>query len=116
MSHFLTILEVSQKQAYIFSSNMLKDNVVNSAVIAWIMSPKYFSEVIDDRNIFDEEKNVVYSGGGHVVLEFADRGIAKDFVKHITFQIHHDYPGIEVFSVTKDFTQEELNTEAVETA
>ena len=31
MSHFLTILEVSQKQAYIFSSNMLKDNVVNSA-------------------------------------------------------------------------------------
>ena len=112
MSHFLTILEVSQKQAYIFSSNMLKDNVVNSAVIAWIMSPKYFSEVIGDRNIFDEEKNVVYSGGGHVVLEFADRGIAKDFVKHITFQIHHDYPGIEVFSVTKEFTQEELNTEA----
>ena len=56
MSHFLTILEVSQKQAYIFSSNMLKDNVVNSAVIAWIMSPKYFSEVIGDRNIFDEEK------------------------------------------------------------
>ena len=112
MSHFLTILEVSQKQAYIFSSNMLKDNVVNSVVIAWIMSPKYFSEVIGDRNIFDEERNVVYSGGGHVVLEFADRGIAKDFVKHITFQIHHDYPGIEVFSVTKEFTQEELNTEA----
>lgn len=58
MSHFLTILEVSQKQAYIFSSNMLKDNVVNSAVIAWIMSPKYFSEVIGDRNIFDEEKTL----------------------------------------------------------
>lgn len=41
MSHFLTILEVSQKQAYIFSSNMLKDNVVNSAVIAWIMSKSF---------------------------------------------------------------------------
>ena len=63
MSHFLTILEVSQKQAYIFSSNMLKDNVVNSAVIAWIMSPKYFSEVIGDRNIFDPakgNKNVIF--------------------------------------------------------
>lgn len=110
MAHFLTILEVSQKQAYIFSSNMLKDNVVNSAVIAWIMSPEYFSEVIGDS--FDEKKNVVYSGGGHVVLEFADRTVAKDFVKHITFQIHQDYPGIEVFSVTKEFTQEELDTEA----
>ena len=108
MSHFLTILEVSQKQAYIFSSNMLKDNVVNSAVIAWIMSPKYFSEVIGDRNIFDEEKNVVYSGGGHVVLEFADRGIAKDFVKHITFQIHHDYPGIEVYSGRVEYRSRKL--------
>lgn len=95
MAHFLTILEVSQKQAYIFSSNMLKDNVVNSAVIAWIMSPEYFSEVIGDS--FDKKKNVVYSGGGHVVLEFADRDTAKDFVMQITFQIHQDYPGIEVF-------------------
>lgn len=110
MAHFLTILEVSQKQAYIFSSNMLKDNVVNSAVIAWIMSPEYFSEVIGDS--FDKKKTVVYSGGGHVVLEFADRDTAKDFVMQITFQIHQDYPEIEVFSVTKEFTQEELDTEA----
>ena len=39
MEHILTMLEVSQKQSYIFSSNKLKDNITNSAVIAWIMSP-----------------------------------------------------------------------------
>lgn len=41
---FLTILEVSQKQAYIFSSNKLKDNVTNSAVIAWVMDGDYFEK------------------------------------------------------------------------
>ena len=63
MSHFLTILEVSQKQAYIFSSNMLKDNVVNSVVIAWIMSPKYFSEgtfLMKRETLFTLEEDMLY--------------------------------------------------------
>ena len=38
---YLTILEVSQKQAYIFQSNELRSNVLNSADIAWITSGEY---------------------------------------------------------------------------
>ena len=38
MERYLVMLEVSQKQAYIFGSNKLKDNIRNSAIIAWIMS------------------------------------------------------------------------------
>lgn len=68
MAHALVKLEVSQKQAYIFSSNKLKDNVLNSAVIAWIMSPEYFAETVTANGkseLFDLKKNLVYSGGGH---------------------------------------------------
>ena len=68
MAHFLTILEVSQKQAYIFSSNSLKDNVTNSAVIAWVMSPKYFSDTVNQKEIFDEEKNIVSVSYTHLTL------------------------------------------------
>ena len=76
MAHALVKLEVSQKQAYIFSSNKLKDNVLNSAVIAWIMSPEYFTETVTENGkseLFDLKKNLVYSGGGHIVLDF-DQG------------------------------------------
>ena len=38
MSRYLTILEVSGKQNYIFSSNKLKDNVHRSAEIAYMTS------------------------------------------------------------------------------
>lgn len=99
----LTILEVSQKQAYIFSSNKLRDNITNSAVIAWVMSSDYFQERIADPHIFDREKNFVYSGGGHVVLEFGSRESAVCFTRRITYTIHDEYPGIEVFSVTMEY-------------
>ena len=38
MSRVITILEISQKQAYIYESNKLKDNIINSAVIAYVLS------------------------------------------------------------------------------
>lgn len=70
MERYLVMLEVSQKQAYIFGSNKLKDNIRNSAIIAWIMSPEYFEQVINAPEKFNQKDNLVYSGGGHIVLEF----------------------------------------------
>ena len=103
---YLTILEVSQKQAYIFSSNKLKDNVTNSAVIAWIMDPDYFEKAIADEGVFSKEKNLVYSGGGHTVLEFATREKAVTFTKSITTRIHKEYKDIEVFATTMEYSEE----------
>ena len=99
----LTILEVSQKQAYIFSSNKLRDNITNSAVIAWVMSSDYFQEKTADPRVFDKGKNFVYSGGGHVILEFASRERAVCFTQKITCTIYSEYPGIEVFAVTMEY-------------
>ena len=60
MGRYLDIIEVSQKQAYIFSSNHLKDNVLNSATIAYITSSEYFTEVVKDEKMYSESKNMVY--------------------------------------------------------
>ncbi len=99
----LTILEVSQKQAYIFSSNKLRDNLTNSAVIAWVMSGDYFQEKIGNKDVFDGEKNFVYSGGGHVVLEFETMEKARGFTRRITRAIYEEYPGIAVFAASLEY-------------
>lgn len=98
----LTILEVSQKQAYIFASNKLRDNIIRSAEIAWILKPEYFKAKTAG-TVFSEQENLVYAGGGHTVLTFATREQAREFTKQITFQIHKEYPGIEVFAKTIDY-------------
>lgn len=98
----LTILEVSQKQAYIFASNKLRDNITNSAEIAWILKPEYFKANIAD-TVFSEKENFVYEGGGHTVLTFATREQAVKFTRQITLQIHKEYPRIEVFAKTIEY-------------
>ena len=104
-TRYLTILEVSQKQAYIFASNKLQDNITNSAVIAWVMSPEYFEQKAASAELFSIEKNLVYSGGGHTILEFSSKEQAKEFTKKITTIIRQEYPGIEVFAKTEEYDE-----------
>lgn len=103
---YLTILEVSQKQAYIFQSNELKKNITNSAVIAWIMDADYLEETVCDRTTFNKKDNLVYSGGGHTVLEFPVKEHAVSFVKIITKTVKRDYPGIEIFAKTIPYEED----------
>ncbi len=105
---YLTILEVSQKQAYIFQTNELRGNILNSAVIAWIMSKEYMEETVSDKALFDAGKNLVYSGGGHTVLEFETEDGARLFTKKITTAIRKEYQGIEVFAVTLKYDEGKL--------
>lgn len=105
MSRFLTILEVSQKQAYIFSSNKVKDNIVNSAIISKVLSPDYFTTIQDLK--YEETSNLVYSGGGHTILEFKSKEEAKDFVSILTLHIYKNYAGLEVFAKTVEYDETE---------
>lgn len=108
---YLTILEVSQKQAYIFQSNELKKNILNSAVIAWIMDVEYLEETAGDHGLFNQKDNLVYSGGGHTVLEFQTQGQAVCFTKTVTKTIRQDYPGIEIFAKTVKYEDEKSPAE-----
>ena len=50
MARYLTIIEVSQKQAYIFASNKLQDNIRRSSEIAVITGIPFMQETIDKSN------------------------------------------------------------------
>ena len=90
----LDIIEVSQKQAYIFASNRLRDNVNRSAQIAYVTSPDFFKSVCVGEY---DDKNLVYAGGGHTVLQFEDEESARVFNKKITKAILEKYPEMETF-------------------
>lgn len=101
MSRYLVILEVSQKQAYIFGSNELEDNIVNSAIIAKCLSPDYIKTCLQDK--FDIDRNLVYSGGGHTVLEYSEMEYAREAVRLISLKIYKDYNGLEIFAKIMEY-------------
>lgn len=102
MERYFTILEVSQKQAYIFSSNKLRDNIVNSEIIAYALSPDYLTQALSGNGYLDE-KNMVYSGGGHTVLEFPSEKSARECVQVLTEKIYRDFDSLEVFAKTMQY-------------
>ena len=103
MGRHLTILEVSQKQAFIFESNKLKDNVNNSAIIAQITDARYIEKAVGDQTVFDAEKNLVYSGGGHTVLEFASKEQSIKCVSAVTRKVRESFNGLEMFAKTIEY-------------
>ena len=110
MSRCLVMLEVSQKQAYIFESNKVKDNIVNSAVIARCLSPDYIKEVLGS---YYTEENLVYSGGGHTILEYCNDSMAeakdqaKNAVKLLTKTIYTMFDGLMVFAKINEYDEQD---------
>lgn len=97
MENFLTILEVSQKQAYIFASKKLKENAARSRDIEWVTSSDFFANVVE---WYEEKDNLVYAGGGHTVLQFASKEKAESFAKAVTEAVLRKYPALELFVKT----------------
>lgn len=100
IERYLSILEVSQKQAYIFGSNKLADNVQRSAEIRWLTDPAEIQALINDKSCMDCEKNVVYAGGGHTVLVFESYDKAVEFNRRYTFIMRTMNPELELFVFT----------------
>lgn len=108
---YLMILEVSQKQAFIFKNNKLSQNIANSNLIEYVTASDYFdyivNEVRKDNNCFySEEKNMVYSGGGHTVLVFEDKEKAIEFAKMVTRDIKEKFSEIEYFVTISPLKEE----------
>lgn len=100
------IAEVSQKQAYIFQSNKLSENIKNSNVIEWVTSYKYFEEITKENHLFTASKNLVYSGGGHIILEYETKSQAISFSKFLTKTILAEQEGLELFIKVMEFNDE----------
>lgn len=95
LPHTLMILEVSQKQAYIFGSRRLKENIERSEQIRYVTSPEFFSLVCADD--FCPAENLVYTGGGHTVLQFGSAAAADRFARAVTRTVLQTCPSIELF-------------------
>lgn len=91
---YLMILEVSQKQAYIFASRSLADNCIRSQQIADATGMAFFLKNAPE--LFGEE-NMVYSGGGHTVLQFASEAQGKAFAETISRAVMRCFPGMELY-------------------
>lgn len=91
----LMILEVSQKQSYIFASRDLEYNQLRSAQIAYVTSSGFFRESCP---FYDEKTHLVYSGGGHTVLQFADNQEATAFARAVTENALRRFPGMELYA------------------
>lgn len=90
----LMILEVSQKQTYIFTPRELGRNRIRSEQIAYVTSSPFFQVCCP---AYDPEKNMVYSGGGHTVLRFPSPEEASAFAQAVTTQVLRDFPGMELY-------------------
>lgn len=97
MGKTLVILEVSRKQEYIFGSRGmgLEENRRRSWQIGMVTGSDFFREASD---FYREEEHLVYAGGGHTVLQFADAGQATDFVKAVTRKVLTTFRGMELFA------------------
>lgn len=95
MTRTLVILEVSQKQNYIFGSKKLRENATRSANIAYVTGNAFFEAVA--RNLYRKRENWVYSGGGHTILQFDTPEQAVEFAKVVTRAAMKQFPGLELF-------------------
>ena len=78
----LMILEVSQKQAYIFASRRLRENAARSEDIRYVTESRFFQRAAGP--LYREEEDLVYAGGGHTVLQFDSRARADAFARAVT--------------------------------
>lgn len=99
----LLVIEVSQKQAFIFKSSKLKENIENSKIIELVTSPNFFA--IESDGLFIESENLVYSGGGHAVLEFESETKAKEFANKISYCIKCKFNNLEIFIKIKEYDE-----------
>ncbi len=98
MKEFLTVLEVSQKQKYIFQTNRLAENIGASIIIR---------EVTEELPIqFISPEEYVFSGGGKSVYAFSSEEAAKRFVSSVSRAAMEQYPGIELYMATIGYDNE----------
>ncbi len=95
MARMLMILEVARKQAYIFASRRLKDNLQRSEEIRYVTSTEFFQEF--GESLFREKDHLVYTGGGHSVLQFESEEDAREFAAALTERVLRQFPEMELF-------------------
>jgi len=111
MQTALLILEVSQKQAYIFGDKRIRENAERSLRIVCATSSAYFETLAAQHPdgsgvpLYDASQNLVYTGGGHTILRFPSRETACAFAQLVTKSVLCDFPGMELFAKVIEYDE-----------
>lgn len=92
----LLILEVAHKQEYIFGSDRLRENASRSGDIAYVTSSPFFQSAAG--GLYTDGANLVYTGGGHAVLQFDGKENAAAFARLVTEAVLRRFPGMAMFA------------------
>lgn len=117
MGKTLMILEVSRKQDYIFARKKLQENARRSREIDYVTSSGFFREAAEP--LYCEEENLVYTGGGHTILQFPSQDAAAAFARQVTKAAMRRYRNMEIFVKTMPYDEDQTpggNLEALSAA
>lgn len=107
MECYFTILEVSQKQSYIFSDNELKNNIISSDLIFFITSSE-FLEGFD--GLYQRTENLVYEGGGHIIVTYKEKEEADKLARAVSQYILENFELLELFIKTVEYKGSPVET------
>jgi hypothetical protein len=120
----LTVLDTTGIQEYIFGSNRLRENItasylVEQATCEWMvdslpaphnLSPRSCAPISDSWTLEDDSQRraeLIYRGGGNVVLMFRSLDDARAMVARLTQRVLRDAPGLELAVAHHKFEWEE---------
>lgn len=110
LNKYLMIMEVSQKQSYIFNEKKLRNNILASDTIAYVTSSEFFKNKFSA--YYNEKDNMVYSGGGHTYLIFDSEEQARTFAKKVSAYVIREFAGLELFIKIMSYLPDEKADEA----
>jgi len=115
----LTVVDTTGIQDYIFGTNNLRQNVgasylIDCATRQWAVEalpnphnvldldgdPSFTDQAIEDGELKAE---VIYAGGGNIVILFAGRDLAVNFARRLTRQVLLEAPGLQIVLMHQDF-------------
>ena len=111
--YWLVVVDTTQIQPYIFGSNRLQENIGASWLVKQATGPwalQLVSELKSNvkgvqQNQLDNglriedgdlEAEVIYAGGGNVLILFADESKAGDFIRRLSRKVLCEAPGLQL--------------------
>ena len=98
---FLTVLEVSKKQDYIFKTNRLRENIGASYII------EYTTEKLPETICRKNGGKKISAGGGNSIYYFEGEDERIGFAKEYSTKVLEDFPSLEFFMSSMKYDPEQ---------